>query len=137
MNFAFASVIAFLTSAFCIFDAKIVLASEKSEWKNCLYNGEIISCRRNFLCGNSSPPCYSFQLVWKDGFSDTFTRIDSKPAYSKNNGLYKDLRGGEWDLIGYAGSFFLINSQNKNTIIYDMTREECGNIKQWNYLCPG
>ena len=137
MNFAFVTAIAFLTSAFYFFDTKVVLADEKSDWKNCLYNGEVMSCRRNFLCGNASPPCYSFQLEWKDGFSDSFTRDVLKPSYSKNIGFYKDPRGGEWELISYTGSFFLINSQNKNTIIYDMTREECSDIKQWNYLCPG
>ena len=111
------------------------LSMEESEWKNCLYNKESIPCRRTFLCGNAPPPCYSFRLEWKDGLRDSYTRDQTRISQARNVGYYKDPRGGEWQLIGYAGSFFLVNPKNKNTIIYDMTIEDCRKTP-WDYLCP-
>jgi len=108
---------------------------EVYEWENCLYNKESIPCRRTFLCGNAPPPCYSFSLEWKDGLHDSYKRDKTRISEARNFGYYKDSRGGEWELTGYSGSFFLINSKNKNTIIYDMTIEDCRKTPYDN-LCP-
>ena len=70
----------------------------------------------------------------EDGLRDSYTRDQTRISQARNVGYYKDPRGGEWQLIGYAGSFsWLI--QNKNTIIYDMTIEDCRKTP-WDYLCP-
>jgi hypothetical protein len=91
------------------------------QWSRCLYNNQSIDCRRTFLC--SGAPCGVFKLEWKDGASDVFTRY--KDGVARNVGYYKDTRGGEWILRGFAGSFSLRNVDNGNTIVYDMTLSEC------------
>ena len=91
------------------------------QWSRCLYNNQSIDCRRAFLC--SCAPCGVFKLEWKDGASDVFTRY--KDGVARNVGFYKDTRGGEWMLRGFAGSFGLRNVDNGNAIVYDMTLSEC------------
>jgi hypothetical protein len=90
-------------------------------WVSCLYNNKSIPCRRTFLCADA--PCDRFKLEWKDGLHDTYTRV--KDGAARNVGFYKDQRGGEWMLRGYAGSFGMINQANDNTIIVGMSLEEC------------
>ena len=124
-----------IASCICI-GSQVAPASEKSEWKDCLYNGESLPCRRTFLCGNAQPPCYSFKIEWKDGVSDIYTRDQAKISHSRNIGYYQDPRGGIWEVIGHADSTFIVNSKDQNTIIYNMTAESCLKVDQWNYLCP-
>ena len=90
-------------------------------WVSCLYNNKSIPCRRTFLCTDA--PCNRFKIEWKDGIHDTYTRV--KDGAARNVGFYKDQRGGEWMLRGYAGSFGLVNQANGNTIIFDMSLEQC------------
>ena len=92
-------------------------------WVSCLYNNKSIPCRRTFLCADA--PCDRFKIAWKDGVHDTYTRV--KDGVVRNVGFYKDARGGEWMLRGYAGSFGLVNQANGNTIVFDMTLEQCRN----------
>ena len=92
-------------------------------WVSCLYNNKSIPCRRTFLCADA--PCDRFKIAWKDGLHDTYTRV--KDGAARNVGFYKDPRGGEWMLRGYAGSFGLVNQANGNTIVFDMTLEQCPN----------
>lgn len=113
-----ATATALLTAHFSTNAAKAI---EPEPWTNCLYNRSSISCRRIFTC--ASTPCYQFRLEWRDGIKETYTRVKSGMAL--NVGFYEDPRGGQWMLRGYAGSFALVNESNKNTIIYDMTLNEC------------
>ena len=92
-------------------------------WVSCLYNNKSVPCRRTFLCADA--PCNRFKIEWKDGIHDTYTRV--KDGAARNVGFYKDPRGGEWMLRGYAGSFGLVNQANGNTIIFDMSLETCRN----------
>ena len=91
------------------------------QWSRCLYNNQSIDCRRTFLC--NSPPCGVFSLEWKDGARDVFTRY--RDGVARNVGFYRDTRGGEWMLRGFAGSFGLRNVANGNAVVYDMTLAEC------------
>ena len=90
-------------------------------WSRCLYNNQSIDCRRTFLC--NSAPCGVFSLEWKDGARDVFTRY--RDGVARNVGFYRDTRGGEWMLRGFAGSFGLRNVANGNAVVYDMTLAEC------------
>ena len=92
-----------------------------NQWSSCLYNNRSIDCRRTFLCPGA--PCGVFRLEWKDGASDVFTHF--KDGVARNVGFYKDTRGGEWMLRGFAGSFGLRNPANGNAIVYGMTLSEC------------
>ena len=93
------------------------------QWSRCLYNNQSIDCRRTFLC--NSAPCRVFSLEWKDGARDVFTRY--RDGVARNVGFYRDTRGGEWMLRGFAGSFGLKNvaNANANAVVYDMTLAEC------------
>ena len=117
------------------FSGCVKAVTKAFEWKNCHYNQESIPCRRTFLCGNTPPPCYRFRLEWKDGVRDSYSKDQSRISRANNIRYYKDPRGGKWTLISYGPSFFLINSKNKNTIIYDMTKDECRETP-WDDLCP-
>ena len=100
-------------------------------WENCLYNNRSIPCRRTFLCPDA--PCGRFKLEWKDGINDTYTRI--RDGMARNVGFYKDPRGGEWMLRGFAGVFGLVNQSNQNTIIYGMSLRECLSTSALSDLC--
>ena len=91
------------------------------QWSRCLYNNQSIDCRRTFLC--NSAPCRVFSLEWKDGARDVFTRY--RDGVARNVGFYRDTRGGEWMLRGFAGSFGLRNAANGNAMVYDMTIAGC------------
>ena len=101
--------------------SRAVKAMAAEPWVSCLYNNKSIPCRRTFLCTDA--PCNRFKIEWKDGIHDTYTRV--KDGAARNVGFYKDQRGGEWMLRGYAGSFGLVNQANGNTIIFDMSLEQC------------
>ncbi len=96
-------------------------SARANQWSSCLYNNRSLGCRRTFLCPGA--PCGVFRLEWKDGASDVFTRF--KDGVARNVGFYKDTRGGEWMLRGFAGSFGLRNPANGNAIVYGMTLSEC------------
>lgn len=98
-------------------------AVEREPWVECLYNRVEIACKRTFLCPPEILPCNKFRLEWKDGFKDTYTRVQDGAV--RNVGFYRDSRGGQWMLRGYAGSFALRNNSNGNTIIYRMTLKQC------------
>ena len=108
-----------------------VKAMAAGPWVNCLYNNKSIACRRTFLCTDA--PCKRFKLEWKDGIHDTYTRV--RDGAARNVGFYKDQRGGEWMLRGYADSFGLVNQANGNTIIFGMTLAECRNSSGLSDLC--
>ncbi|MDA7623132.1 hypothetical protein N8645_01230 [bacterium] len=99
----------------------LIAFGEPEQWTSCLYNNESIGCRRTFKCPKA--PCGTFKIEWKDGISDIFTWV--RDGVSRNVRFYEDTRGGEWTLIEFAGSFALVNQNNKNTIIFDMTLREC------------
>ena len=91
------------------------------QWSSCLYNNRSVDCRRTFLCPGA--PCDVFRLEWKKGPDDVFTRV--RDGAARNVGFYKDPRGGELMLRGFAGAFGLRNPANGNTIVYGMTLREC------------
>jgi len=98
------------------------LASARSEpWARCLYNNQSIDCRRTFHCNRA--PCGVFSLEWTDGARDVFTRYGD--GVVRNVCFYRDTRGGEWMLRGFAGSFGLSNAANGNAMVYDMTIAGC------------
>ena len=101
--------------------SRAVKAMAAEPWVSCLYNNKSIPCRRTFLCTDA--PCNRFKIEWKDGIHDTYTRV--KDGAARNVGFYKDQRGGEWMLREHAGSFGLVNQANGNTIIFDMSLEQC------------
>ena len=102
--------------------ASVLLSlGDQDDWNNCLYNNKSIACRRQFLCTDA--PCGVFKLEWIDGLSDVFKL--QRPGVARNVGYYRDSRGGEWILRGYAGAFALKNLRNHNTIIYGLTLSEC------------
>ena len=68
-------------------------------------------------------PCGVFSLEWTDGARDVFTRYGDGVARSVC--FYRDTRGGEWMLRGFAGSFGLRNAANGNAMVYDMTIAGC------------
>ena len=106
-------------------------AMANKPWETCLYNNKSIPCRRTFLCPDA--PCGRFKLEWKDGVNDTYTRI--RDGAARNVGFYKDPRGGEWMLRGFAGVFGLVNQSNNNTIIYGMSLSECLSTSALSDLC--
>ena len=99
-------------------------------WVNCSYNGRNLRCRRTFLC--SSAPCNRFRLTWSDGISDTYTLIRTT---TRTSSIYRDPRGGEWNLLSYAGSFVLRNPANGNTIIFDGSQQDCSKVWQLGSIC--
>lgn len=96
-------------------------ALEQEPWVACLYNRKQISCRRTFLC--ETAPCNQFRLEWKDGVKDTYKRF--KDGVVSEVGFYRDTRGGEWMLRGFADTFGLVNQSNGNIIIYGNTLSQC------------
>ena len=102
--------------------ASSLLSFQKAEpWRDCLYNNKSIECRRTFLCEGA--PCGRFEMEWKDGLNDVFTRY--RDGVVRNVGYYTDSRGGQWILQGYADAFALVNLANNNTIIFNMTLRNC------------
>ena len=99
-------------------------------WVNCSYNGRNLRCRRSFLC--NSAPCGRFQLTWSDGISDTYTLISKT---TRTSSIYRDPRGGEWNLLSYAGSFVLRNPANGNTIIFDGSEHDCSKVWKLGSIC--
>lgn len=91
------------------------------QWSSCLFNNRPVDCRRTFLC--PGVPCDVFRLEWEDGPDDVFTRV--RDGAARNVGFYRDTRGGEWMLRGFAGAFGLRNPANGNAIVYGMTLPEC------------
>ena len=113
--------ILFLSMLFTLSPAK---PFEPEAWVDCLYNGELIQCRRIFLC--DSAPCSRFKLEWIDGVSDIFTMV--RDGLTRDTGYYNDSRGGDWILQSYGPAFVLRNIENGNTILFHMNLSEC---KDW------
>ncbi len=90
-----------------------------NDYEECDYNGKIMRCRRDWSSG-------TMKVTWEDGITDSYTLIDRTTTTTST---WKDSRGGIWNSLIYSGSVILTNASNKNTIIFDGTRNEC--LKDW------
>lgn len=97
------------------------------DYQTCDYNGKVIRCRRDWS-GKT------MKVTWEDGIIDSYRLIHRTTNTSAE---WKDSRGGTWDSLMYAGSMILINSSNKNTIIFDGTRKMCLNEWRLGGICVG
>ena len=90
-----------------------------NDHEECDYNGKVMRCRRDWSSG-------TMKVTWEDGITDSYNLIDRTTTTSAT---WKDSRGGIWNSLIYSGSMILRNASNKNTIIFNGTRNEC--VKDW------
>lgn len=106
------------------------LAEQQEPWVTCSYNGKSIKCQRSFLCKQA--PCNSFSIKWADGAKDTYKLVSTS---SRLSATYSDSRGGQWNLLAYAGSFVLRSPANGNTILFNGSYNTCRRIWLFGDLC--
>lgn len=115
------------TMARAAFVAHFFIAAHgiSNDYQACDYNGKAIRYKRE----------WSNQLMkatWEDGVSDTYRMISRT---TNTTATWKDSRGGKWSSLDYAPGMILINSSNKNTIIFNGTRKIC--LQEWLGVCLG
>lgn len=97
------------------------------EYQTCDYNGKVIRCKREWSSKQ-------MKVTWEDGITDSYRLMHRTTNTSAE---WKDSRGGVWNSLTYAGSMILINSSNRNTIIFDGTRKTCLNKWRLGGVCVG
>ena len=96
-------------------------------YQTCDYNGKVIRCKREWS-GKQ------MKVTWEDGVTDSYRLVNRTTNTSAE---WKDSRGGIWNSLMHAGSMILINSCNKNTIIFDGTRKTCLHKWRLGSVCIG